>query len=153
MTLKLTPIEYRTLNARQQENYNYFKVSAVLAEFGFSTMRLSDDWQGADFIAQHIDGETFLKVQLKGRLTFSKKYEGKDLYIAFYRDPDWYLFPHDEVLAKVLAQNKMVGTSSWEDKGGYSFPTLGKDLRKLLEPYKIGHPKSDGEPLRTLATE
>ena len=66
-------------------------------------MRLSDDWQGADFIAQHIDGETFLKVQLKGRLTFSKKYMDKDLYIAFFENPDWYLFPHDEVLAKVIA--------------------------------------------------
>jgi hypothetical protein len=35
----------------------------VLADYGFLTMRLSDDWQGADFIAQHIDG-AFLKVQL-----------------------------------------------------------------------------------------
>lgn len=147
MPLKLTPIDYKLLNARQQENYNYVKVSAVLAEFGFSTMRLTDDWQGADFIAQHIDGETFLKVQLKGRLTFSKKYQGKDLYIAFYRAPDWYLFPHDEVLAKVLAQNKMVGTYSWEDKGGYSFPTLGKELRQILEPHRIGRPESDGEPM------
>jgi hypothetical protein len=74
MPLKFTPVDYKALNARQQENYNYFKLSAVLAEYGFSTMRLSDDWQGADLIAQHIDGETFLKVQLKGRLTFNKKY-------------------------------------------------------------------------------
>jgi hypothetical protein len=29
------------------------------------TMRLSDDWQGADFIAQRIDGGTFLKVELR----------------------------------------------------------------------------------------
>ena len=108
-------------------------------------MRLSDDWQSADFIAQHIDGETFLKVQLKGRLTFSKKYMGKNLCIAFYYEPDWYLFPHDEVLAKVIAGNWLVGTSSWDDKGGYSFPSLGKKLRQLLEPYKIGRPTSFGE--------
>jgi len=145
MPLKLTPINYRTLKARQQENYNYYKVSAVLAEFGFATMRLSDDWQGADFIAQHIDGETFLKVQLKGRLTFDKKYMGKDLYIAFYDEPDWYLFPHDEVLAAVIAGNRMIGTSSWDEKGSYSFPVLGKSLRHLLEPHKIGHPTSNGE--------
>lgn len=147
MPLKLTPIKYKELSAKQKENYNYFKVSAVLAEFGFSTMRLSDDWQGADFIAQHIDGETFLKVQLKGRLTFNKKYQGKDLYISFFRDHDWYLFPHDEVLKKVLAQGIMVGTYSWDVKGGYSFPTLGEELRTLLKPYKIGHPESFGEPL------
>lgn len=147
MPLKFTPVDYKALNARQQENYNYFKLSAVLAEYGFSTMRLSDDWQGADLIAQHIDGETFLKVQLKGRLTFNKKYLKKEIYIAFYCDPNWYLFPHDEVLEKVLAQNKMVGTSSWEDRGGYSFPTLGEELRNILLPYRIGHSRSDGEPL------
>jgi hypothetical protein len=35
-------------------------VSAVLADYGFMTMRLRDDWQGADFIAQHVEGAKFL---------------------------------------------------------------------------------------------
>ena len=56
MPLELTRIRYADLNARQKENYNFQKVSAVLADFGFTTLRLTDDWQGADFIAQHIDG-------------------------------------------------------------------------------------------------
>lgn len=43
-------ISYRELNARQKENFNFQKVSAVLADYGFVTFRLSDDWQGADFI-------------------------------------------------------------------------------------------------------
>ena len=42
-------VEYRTLNARQQEAFNFQKVSAVLADYGFVTMRLSSDWQGADY--------------------------------------------------------------------------------------------------------
>jgi len=67
MTLKLTKVDYSKLNARQKENYNFLKVSAVLADYGFMTMRLSDDWQGAAFTAQHIDGGTFLRVQLKSR--------------------------------------------------------------------------------------
>jgi hypothetical protein len=83
MPLELSTIEYSNLNSRQKENYNYQKISAVLADYGFITHRLTDDWQGADFIAQHFDGKTFLKVQLKGRLTFDKKYLGKDIYIAF----------------------------------------------------------------------
>ena len=91
MKLQLNRIDYRELNARQKENYNYQKHSAVLADYGFVTLRLSDDWQGADFIAQHIDGETFLKVQLKGRAVVDKKYEGKDLYIAFSGGSSWYL--------------------------------------------------------------
>lgn len=56
-------VTYDSLNARQQEAYNFQKVSAVLADYGFVTIRLTSDWQGADFIAQHKDGE-FLKVQL-----------------------------------------------------------------------------------------
>lgn len=94
MDLKLTLINYGDLNARQKENYNFQKVSAVLADYGFVTLRLSDDWQGADFIAQHVDGETFIKIQLKGRLTFEEKYCGKDLYIAFHNDGAWYLNRH-----------------------------------------------------------
>ena len=67
----------------QKENYNYQKLSALLADYGFVTTRLSDDWNGVDLIAQHINGNTFLRVQHKGRLTFCKKYQGKDLYVAF----------------------------------------------------------------------
>ena len=72
MKKRFTKIEYQKLNARQQETYYFHKVSTVLAEYGFATIKLNDDWANADFIAQHIDGETYLKVQLKGRLTFAK---------------------------------------------------------------------------------
>jgi len=41
MSLKLSRIEYNTLNAKQKENFNFQKVSAVLADFGFMTLRLS----------------------------------------------------------------------------------------------------------------
>ena len=60
-----TKIDPKKLNPREKENYNFLKVSAVLADYGFVTMRLSSDWQGADFIAQHLDGETFLRVRPK----------------------------------------------------------------------------------------
>ena len=71
--MKLVKTSYAELNGRQKENFNFQKISAVLAEYGFVTFRLSDDWQGADFIALHISGEV-LRVQLKSRLTFSQKY-------------------------------------------------------------------------------
>lgn len=75
-TFSFQRIAYDDLNSRQQENFNFQKISARLADFGFTTIRLSDDWNGADFLALHLHGET-LKVQLKGRATFMKKYEGK----------------------------------------------------------------------------
>ncbi|MDQ5946366.1 MAG: hypothetical protein QG619_1789, partial [Pseudomonadota bacterium] len=76
-------INYNQLNSKQKENYNFQKVAAVLADYGFTCLRLSDDWQGADFLAYHIDGETTLKVQLKGRLTLEEKYVSKNIHVAF----------------------------------------------------------------------
>jgi len=73
-------IKYSELNSRQKENFNFQKVSSKLADYGFNCMWLNDDWQGADFIACHIDGNTFLKIQLKGRLTIDKKYSKKNIF-------------------------------------------------------------------------
>lgn len=137
MILQLTKINYTDLNARQKENYNFQKVSAVLADYGFVTLRLTDDRQGADFIAQHIDGENFLKIQLKGRLTFSKKYVGKGLFVAFYAEENWYLYPHDELLEIILTSSKIGETVSWKDEGLYTFPKLSQQLREELAIYKI----------------
>jgi hypothetical protein len=134
--ISLTQIEYARLNPRQKENYNYAKVSALLADYGFLTLRLSDDWQGADFIAQHIDGETFLKVQLKSRLTFSRDYEGKNLYVAFPDGHVWYLYPHDHLLAVILHTTGVGSSESWAD-GEYSFPRLSKNLTAVLAPYRL----------------
>ncbi|MDG1322607.1 MAG: hypothetical protein P8P31_02955, partial [Porticoccaceae bacterium] len=71
--MKLKRIVYSELNAKQKENYNYHKVSALLADYGFSGILLSDDYNGADFIALHSDG-SHMMVQLKGRWTIDKKY-------------------------------------------------------------------------------
>ncbi len=60
--MKLEKIEYENLNAKVQEMYNFQKVSAKLADYGFTTMWLNNDWKGADFLAVHADGNTFLKV-------------------------------------------------------------------------------------------
>jgi len=109
----------------------------VLADYGFVTLRLSDDWQGADFIAQHVDGSTFLRVQLKSRLTFDKKYRGKDLCVAFNDGETWYLYPHDELLERILKKTGIGKTLSWSERGGYSFPRLSEPLHQLLDEYRI----------------
>jgi hypothetical protein len=134
--MKLVKTPYVDLNARQKENFNFQKVSAVLAEYGFVTFRLSDDWQGADFIALHISGAV-LRVQLKSRLTFSEKYRGKDLHVAFANGDTWYLYDHDELLVKVLNSTSIGTTRSWLDHGLYSFPGLSKEIANLLAHYRI----------------
>lgn len=95
-------IRYDELNSRQPENYNFQKVAARLADNGFNCLRLSDNWQGADFIACHLDGQTFLKVQLKGRFCIDRKYAGKDIHIAFLRGGDCFLYPHDVFLQTLI---------------------------------------------------
>ena len=137
MPHSLQRVRYEDLSSRQQESHNFQKASAVLADYGFTTIRLTDDWRGADFIAQHIDGITFLKVQLKGRATFDQKYRGRDIHICFPSNGHWYLYPHDEILQRILETTNVPNTKSWAIEGVYSYPGLSEDLRVLLEPYRL----------------
>ena len=91
--LKMEKVNYKSLNPKQQESFNFQKVSGILADFGYFTMKLSDDWESADFIAMHYRDKSFLKVQLKGRITFDEKYRNKDLFICFEdkTTSTWYL--------------------------------------------------------------
>ena len=63
--MKFEKIRYEDLNAKQKEIYNFQKVSALLADYGFTTIKLADDWNGADFLALHCAGKMTLIVQLK----------------------------------------------------------------------------------------
>ena len=130
-------IKYETLNARQKETYNFQKVSAIFADYGFTTIKLSDDWLGADFIAIDFSGEKYLKVQLKGRLTFDKKYKEKDLWICFNdkKNEKWYLYHHDELLKSFEASFKK--TSSWKNQGIYHFPNISVEIKEKLLEYSI----------------
>ena len=132
-------IAYKALNSRQKENFNFQKVSAVLADYGFATLRLSDDWQGADFIANHVSGEYFLKVQLKGRFTVDKKYGKKDIWICFNdRETDiWYLVPHDTALSWALSNLNIGTTKSWIGPRRYSWPTLSRRILSWLSDYAL----------------
>ena len=47
---------YENLSARQKEVFNFHKVAATLADYGFNCLKLTDDWQGADFLAYHVNG-------------------------------------------------------------------------------------------------
>ncbi len=57
---------------------------------------------GIDFILCREDGKggpaDLRKVQLKSRWTIHKKYLGRDIWVAFPDDDDWYLAPHDDLV-------------------------------------------------------
>ena len=67
--MELKRIKYEDLNAKQKQIYNFQKVAGLLADYGYNCIKLDDDWQGADFLAYHNDGDQTLKVQLKARCT------------------------------------------------------------------------------------
>jgi hypothetical protein len=123
LPIRLQQIPYQSLNDRQKEAHNFQKVSAALADYGYSTIRLQNDWQGADFIAQDHSGNTFLKIQLKGRADLKRKYEGKDICIAFPYAGSWYMYFHDELLTEARSMGIVVNTESWVKHGSYSWPT------------------------------
>lgn len=131
-------IPYARLNSRQKENFNFHKFAARLAEYGFNCLRLTDDWQGADFIACHIDGETFLKVQLKGRLVIDRKYLGKGIHIAFFNGDDAYLYDHDRLVAHIEASG-LIGDQSatWHERGLRTWPSPPAWAIRFLDEYRI----------------
>jgi len=110
-------IQYSDLNAKQKENYNFHKVTSALADYGYNSMRLSDDWQGADFIA--ISGDDMIKVQLKGRITIDKKYIGKNIYVAFIENETIKIYKHDDAL-KAIPENVKI-SKSLSEIGNYSW--------------------------------
>jgi hypothetical protein len=131
---KYKQIEYEKLPGKMQESYNFQKASAILADYGFVTNLLKYDWMGADFLAQHKDGD-WLKIQLKGRLTTDPKYEGKDIYVMFEdkKSGDWYLYPHDKLTeyCRQKYPNKKFTTA------GHSRGTLTKWVAKWLAEFKV----------------
>jgi len=107
-----------------------------LAEYGFITNLLKYDWYGADFFAQHINGD-WLKIQLKGRLVTSPIYESKDLFIMFEdkKNSKWYLYPHDE-LTRFCRENYPNAVFT---KEGHSRPNLSSWNKEWLKKYEINN--------------
>ena len=121
-------IKYSKLNSRQKENYNFHKVASKLADYGFNSMRLNDDWEGADFIA--INDKEMIKVQLKGRFSIDKKYIGKNLFIAFIEQDKVKIYLHDKAVN--MAPNNIINSKSWRDNGLYNWSKTPKVYNKII---------------------
>tara|TARA_B110001452_G_C14869183_1_gene303822 strand:- start:72 stop:467 length:396 start_codon:yes stop_codon:yes gene_type:complete len=129
MNIDLTKVSYKDLNSKQKENYNYHKVAAALANYGYDSMRLNNDWEGADFIS--VKGDDMIKIQLKGRFTLDKKYEKKELYIAFIEKGIIKIYLHDEALA--IATSNITDSKSWDINGSYSMNQTPKHYSQVIK--------------------
>ena len=141
------------LNGRQKEIYNFQKSAALLADYGFNCIKLTDDWRGADFLAHHFDGTTTLKVQLKARLTIDRKYEGQDLWMNFPCQGTWYLVPHDKLVELVGQNTNWLNTSSWQDNGLYNSTNPSPVLLERLLPYALAAEEKPTSPSTTHSSE
>ena len=130
--MRLKKVNYSELNSRQKEVFYFQKVAGMLADYGYNCLKLSDDWQGADFLAYHKDGKETLRVQLKSRLHISKIYSGKDLYMCFPLHDRWYLIKHDQ-LERLVGSHTNLTSKSWKDVGGYSTANPNADVINALE--------------------
>ena len=131
-------VPYERLNPRQKELFNFQKIAATLADYGFNCIKLADDWQGADFLAYHMDGTTTLRVQLKSRLAIQKKYRGKNIWMAFPYKGHWYLIEHDRLVSKVGKATEWLGSLSWKETGSYSSRSINRALLNSLAGNKLG---------------
>ena len=135
--MSFNKINYANLNPKQKEIYNFQKLSAVLADYGYNCIKLADDWQGADFLAYHKDGQETLRVQLKARLTIDKKYLNKDLYMAFPCNGAWYLLAHDDLVKFVNSHTQWLNTPSWTVKGNYHSASPSQVLLSAISAFKL----------------
>lgn len=131
-------INLKNLSPKQKENYHFHKQAAVLADYGFNCIKLSDDWEGADFLAH--SNEITLKVQLKSRTTIAKKYISKDLYMLFPLDEkdvnsDWCLIKHDILMELIANKLHWLNTTSWIEDGIYNSSKAPKGILPELQKY------------------
>ena len=135
--MQLRKIDYKSLNSQQKEIFNCQKISGLLADYGFNCIKLTDDWQGADFLAYHKDRLNTLKVQLKSRLAIDKKYKDKELFVVFPLNGHWYLVEHDTLIKKVGQNTPWLKTDSWVKKGCYHSKRPSMKLLESLSEYKL----------------
>jgi hypothetical protein len=137
-------VEYSKLNGKQQEVHNFHQIAARLAQYGYATYAIRDDWNGGDMIARHmIDAKKpTLTIQVKGRLTFSKKYIGKELWEAFPLSNRIFVFPHDAVLMRYLAlrdsqRKPLDDNDAWKTGGTVHWGRPTADLLGLVKSYEL----------------
>ncbi len=151
--MELKRIKYSELNARAKENYNCAKLAAILVDYGFVCLRLTDDWQGADILAKHIDGEV-LQIQVKGRFNIESKYSEKGLWMAFPEGSDWYLAPHDVMVDMLVRANPDSVVARRREKGegfGRSIGYLPVWAKKEMESYKLEISTTEDAAMKSLS--
>lgn len=121
------------------EVINRQRLIALTMERGYNAfLPLYDD--GIDLILCREDGKggpaDLRKIQLKSRWTIHKKYLGRDIWIAFPDGEDWYVAPHNELVA-LADQAGFTASASWSERGTYHMATMSKKLSHAMKRWRI----------------
>ena len=155
---EIEKINYEDLEGqgKKQENFNFHEAASLLSNYGFNCIRLTDDWNGADFLAYHISGSMTLHIQLKGRIGIGKKYMKSNPYILFpayltenNRQRSWFLIKHNDLYELFKQEkNSALESESWlkKDKkgnevGSYHMRNPTKKMIEIMKNhnYLLGH--------------
>ncbi len=110
----------------------------MLADYGFDSVRLTDNWQCADFFAVHKDDGRILKVRHMRRTMIERRHIGKDLHVCFPIEGVWHLVSHDELIRIVEETHpSTLETHSWTKLGVYEWPTAPLWAREKLKAYAL----------------
>jgi hypothetical protein len=118
-----------------REVINRNTVVSLALEEGFNAFLPVYDG-GVDFVLYRERDGLVRKVQLKSRWTIESKYIGRDIWIAFPIGGDWYLMPHDQMLAHAK-DDGVTQTASWIEGGSYSRPRPSAVLVAQCAPYRF----------------
>jgi hypothetical protein len=118
-----------------REVINRNTVVSLALDEGFNAFLPVYD-SGVDFVLYRECDGLVRKVQLKSRWTIERKYVGRDIWIAFPMGSDWYLMPHDEMLAYAETDG-VTQTASWIEGGSYSRPRPSAALVTQCAPYRF----------------
>jgi hypothetical protein len=118
-----------------KEVINRNVVVSLALEQGFNAFLPVYDG-GVDFILYHEADNVVRKVQLKSRWMIDKKYLGRDIWMAFPIDNDWYLMPHD-IMHEMAKADGVLETASWIDAGAYSRPRPSAATVIQCAPYRF----------------
>lgn len=129
------------IDGRMIEMANRHELISMALKMGFNAFQPIID-QGIDFILHREGDQKLIKVQLKSRFRLDKKYEGRDLWMAFPSGDQWYLIPCDTLLS--YADECLIGTRSkkreiysWRNRLNHHSAEIPKTMRPKMEEFKL----------------
>ncbi len=124
------------MKSHQIEVINRHRLISHAIEKGFNAfLPVYDD--GIDLILHGGTPEKTYLVQLKGRWTIGKKYMDRNIHIAFPHKEDWYLAPHDALVAFAEKNTNRLSTESWLSLGRSSAGAPSKEMLTHLLQFKF----------------